>query len=255
MGSVTPDAIPNAGVEWFTGSIPIDNELGLEAIDVASVFIHFSNILVKADKNELRFPISLYPPVWEERSKLEDQIILSAQKNADTFLVKSRTQNTNTEVFSYLVCERAQTHRASKKSGKENNEDGRPPIPQYKDGIRRDKIVNKAKASRGPQGKKEPRRTCTKKCECSFQIVLRLKVGQYWYMKNDLKVRGSHNHSKIAWAEKHRSMRSRSPEERELAAIFSQNTGSGSAMALTESITGTFPPSRSKPASPQPKCF
>jgi hypothetical protein len=239
------EAVPNTVVEWTSPSIVIDNVIGLDPINVASIFKHTSDILAKADKSVLKLPVSIYPPIWEERAKVEERIIVSAKKNADTFLVRARVKYNLGENLSFLVCDRYPGKRTNSKSNKENT-DELPPLPYYKTGIRKDCIVNKDKGNRGIQGRNAPRRTISKKCDCKFQLVLRLKPDQYWYFRYETVDKGTHNHSRIDWANSHCRMRSRSPEERNQAALFSQHVGSGSVQSLTASITGSFPPSRNQ---------
>ena len=195
--------VPCQQVSWKPEKIPIRNIKGSDPINIMQVFIHESKMVANANKDEFVFPPSMYPPRWDERSRLELQIIESSMRNADTSLVRVQTTKTKTEMISNLICRRGICHHI----GKENNDTAPHSMCLYKEGIKIDSVVNKSTTSRGPQGKAEPQCTKTNRPNsqslCSFQVQLRLKEGKYWYMKYDIAERGEHNHIRISYEEQH----------------------------------------------------
>jgi hypothetical protein len=66
--------VPKATEEWFTASILIDNVIGDDAIDIASIFIHTSTVLQNADKQQLK--ALLYRKNLEFLKKVRIQMIV-----------------------------------------------------------------------------------------------------------------------------------------------------------------------------------
>ena len=249
MDQTLPDpyaSVPSNCVLWRFDSIPIKSKVGCSPIDIMHVFKHQSKILAKADSSKIILPPEVFIPEWEKRNELEATVIESALVNGDTNLVRGRQVSSVHERISYLVCAKGMCHQRSST----NKENMIGEIPHYKPGVKTDVIVNKSSSTRGPQGKAEPRRTKTTKpldnTLCAFTVQLRLKEGQYWYLKYETREKGQHNHMRIPYKEQHRRMNTRPLQEREQASLFSQLTHAGSAQALSQSITGTMAPTRNQ---------
>ena len=242
------EPVPNQVKSWRPTCIPIENIVGCAPINLMVIFKYESKVLARCDQDELILPTSIYPPAWDQRDKLESKIMDSALRNADTCLVRARSTLTQTERISHLLCKRGVCYRSKKDKENIMVPGGHPPL--YKQGVKLDALVNKQAASRGPQGKAEPRRTKTSKPTpedlCMFSLQLCLKKGKYWYLKYDTTNRGIHNHMRIPFEEQHRRMETRSQEERNQVAIFSSLTHAGSAQALSQSLFGTLPPSKNQ---------
>lgn len=240
---------PKVDCSWSPACIPIPvGSPGCCPIDLCCIFRHTSEVLKKADKSRLILPPSLYPPVWEQRYKIEQTIIDSALRHGDTQLIRNTASEAEkrTVLTCYKIKHQQKKSSASKSllPSKENND-----TVLYKEGVRLDRIVNKDLSARGVDGRKQPRRTQTLRAvsndsKCPFQIVLYLDPGKHWYLRNTLKSKGVHNHAKVPFEEQHRRMSTYSMQEREYAARLSQVTHSGSAQILTQDVTGTIPPTR-----------
>ena len=254
MADYLPD--PYVPVPWILDSswtptcIPIDNRPGCDPINLMVIFKHQSSVVARTDQTILVLPPDVYPPKWEYRNTIESSIIQSALVNGDTTLVRGRLLSTKSEKISYLLCTKGMQHQRSRHE-KENH----PSLPVdsfpsnlYKPGVKMDVLVNKASSSRGPQALSEPRRTHTSKPNanslCSFQFQLRLKPGEYWYLRQDIVDRGQHNHVRISFAQLHRRMNTRTLEERQNTALLSTVTHVGTVQAISHSLTGALPPSK-----------
>ena len=241
---------------WSPKHILLDSIPGQDSINLCDIFNYSdgyaARVAAKTGTARLCLPVEAYPPTEEEADSIRSKIIHAAKTQADTYLVKGRVdRRQNGEVLFYLICEKGYTLYDKKRSNQEiyGNDKENSHQPAYcKEGIKNDVIVNKDATSRGIIGRRMPRRTQTNKpsldCLCRFQLVLRLVPGKLWYLAHTTTDNGSHNHLRIAFQEKHASLRSYTPEQKHAAARFSQVAPSASAKLLTADVTGGLPPTR-----------
>jgi hypothetical protein len=242
MQQPTLGAAPWQPDDWQVPDIFIDNVEGQPHINLSSIFKFDTPLGANCCKEELVLPPSLYPADPKQIDTTRDTIIHAAMTQADTCLVKGRSDHQrNNEIVYYLDCEKC---KPAKPSDKENEH-------WHKEGIRMDRVVNKSKSHR-PNGKSQPRRTQTKAppkgCTCKFRFILRLNqkdpLRPYLHLKCTMKTQGCHNHHRIPFRDKHRSMSRYSDSEKYEAAQFSQIAPAAAAQRLTARITGGIAPTQ-----------
>lgn len=191
---------------------------------------------------EIVLPPDVYPPEWDKRDLVTDEIIRQALLQTGSQLIKETTKPKWTksgERSQLLRCKYGRTFYDSTFGGQKrtnqevyNNHtvDG-PSV--YKHGIRQDRIVNKGKASRGPEGKKMVRRSETEKpCsedKCPFQIKVTLKRDQHFVLKTTTWDYAKHNHIMVPISEMVISTKRLSPTEKENIEVLCRYAGNGSA--------------------------
>jgi len=178
--------------------------------------------LMKHKDYDLVLPPKLYPPSWDERKSIVKAITEAAMHQGKTSLTqltadrkkgrivlgcnKGRKYYENTF---YLNAKKSNTTTTSTSafSSADNliaDLNASSCMPQYKEGVRQDRIVNKNAAIRGGgnhhqqktisttsgnnNGKKLARRSSTKKptiCDnlCKFKFKLKLEEGEHWIVK------------------------------------------------------------------------
>ena len=195
-------------------------------------------------KAMLILPPSIYHPDKSQADKVRGEIVQAAQK-ADTFLVKHTVEDRPSlvEIVYVLKCQQGRTFQPTNHSdGKENTNS------VYKEGIRRDRIVDKGKGSRGPQGKTLPRRSQTTKpspgCTCKFQLQLRLSPGTHWYFMYTTKEYGVHNHDRIPFEHKHRPLTYYTAEQRSALVNYSKVAPASATQLLSSQLTGGLLPTK-----------
>ncbi|CAB9524288.1 hypothetical protein SEMRO_1517_G279190.1 [Seminavis robusta] len=230
-------------VSWLVPSISLEDVEGNPPIDLCCMFCFdgdYAKTAAKMETTKIILPPSIYEPDPDKKDVTLDLIIDKAMKHSDTTLIKGKIDKTvGNEIHYYLLCEckrKYYSQRGATTSAKENQ----------KENFRQDRIVDKGKGSRGPDGRSFPRRTETSKPhkKCPVEFKLRLIPGQYWYFKRTRKALGIHNHSRTPFVDKHRRMKTYSQEELNLAQTYSQICPAGAAMALTSKATGTLAPSK-----------
>ena len=213
---------------WTPTCIPINDRPGCDPINLMVISKHQSSVVARTDQTILALPPDIYPPKWEHWYKIDSSIIQSALVNGDTMLVRGRLLSTKSEKTSYLLCTKGMQHQRSRQERKiilHCMQLDSLPSNLYKPGIKKDVLVNKASSSREPQALSEPRQTHTSKPSanslCSFQFQLRLKAGEYWYLRHDIVDRGQHNHVRISFEQLHCRMNTCTLEERQQTALLS----------------------------------
>ena len=112
------------------------------------------------------------------------------------------------------------------------------------------RIVNKDKSSRGPQARKEPRRSqaklpMNKEHQCQFKLRLTCEEGKHWTISKKMKHKAMHtSHPKTDPQHDRTRMVSLTQEQRELAAYAGRVSPSGSAQKIIARVTGRAPFSR-----------
>ena len=189
--------------------------------------------LMKHKDYDLVLPPKLYPPSWDERKSIVKAITEAAMHQGKTSLTqltadrkkgrivlgcnKGRKYYENTF---YLNAKKSNTTTTSTSafSSADNliaDLNASSCMPQYKEGVRQDRIVNKNAAIRGGgnhhqqktisttsgnnNGKKLARRSSTKKptiCDnlCKFKFKLKLEEGEHWIVKAMSQAELYHNH-------------------------------------------------------------
>jgi hypothetical protein len=241
---------------WQPEAILIDGGLDKPPIDVMEAFCYDDPVNFGG---KFVFPPDVYPPTWEDRKKLEDAIINAALIHSKTQLIRLKTITTklqNGTMVTELGCYKGRRYYSSVKgknltsndiynstAGNEEN------VPVYKDGIRQDRLVNKDKANRSRDkgkgaGKKDPRRTNTKKPPlgliCKFKIRLILVPGKHWFINKSTKDKVKHNHSKLDKEEMVLRTSHLSNEDRDKLVLYKQYTNGGAATNLINSQLGGF---------------
>jgi hypothetical protein len=241
---------------WQPEAILIDGGLDKPPIDVMEAFCYDDPVNFGG---KFVFPPDVYPPTWEDRKKLEDAIINAALIHSKTQLIRLKTITTklqNGTMVTELGCYKGRRYYSSVKgknltsndiynstAGNEEN------VPVYKDGIRQDRLVNKDKANRSRDkgkgaGKKDPRRTNTKKPPlgliCKFKIRLILVPGKHWFIHKSTKDKVKHNHSKLDKEEMVLRTSHLSNEDRDKLVLYKQYTNGGAATNLINSQLGGF---------------
>jgi len=216
---------PSGCCSWTINALKIPNTAGKNAID-----------LMKHKDYDLILPPELYTPTWDGRKTLIKAITESAMHQGKTSL----TQLTADKKFGRIVlgCNKGRPYRENKhylNKKKKNNSAphhsvaaegtigcaantsqtvGDDPlvdvilghVPQYKEGVRQDRIVNKNAAIRGQagltgNGKKLARRSSTKKPSpdnlCQFKIRLKLEENEQWIVKRMHPLEQFHNHMNL----------------------------------------------------------
>jgi hypothetical protein len=257
------ECVPDKVQEWFIHDIEIVVDKEGTKFNLADLFKHDNKDVAKSDQGlaAIKFCPLLYPPpipggcsIANKKAvkKAQDAIALPCWKHAGITFNKSRSCKTTEDVVYYMQCSLGVAYRERKDKRQENADEGEDQPTQqasmYKENVKGTRIVNQDTTSRGPDGKKAPRRTQTlkgsKECLCKFQIQLRLKIGKYWYLRFHLKSMGWHNHEYIPSHKKHRKLANLSVEQRQREAILSQYTHSGSVQAITQAMDGDLPLTR-----------
>lgn len=208
---------------------------------------------INKDKPVIVFPPSIFPPIWSERKVIEKAIICAAADHGNTDLIRGRTNPK--KFYTILSCKFGRRYYHKKKgynpkSGeiynncKEDDDDedddaengGYLALPEYKQGIREDRFINKNKASRGIKGKSMAKRTNTLKPplekKCQFQIMLQLIPGKHWFIAKAPMETGCHNHTRLANYEKNRSRSSLSQEQIDKTVLCMNYCNSGATKNL-----------------------
>ncbi|CAB9501075.1 hypothetical protein SEMRO_99_G050830.1 [Seminavis robusta] len=251
MSTNTSDLVkgpPERPFIWSPDPILIDDVGDNKKINVCEIFRFESQLAATMCKEVLKLPPSLYPPDWDKRKFVEDKFKEAALK-ANILLKPTQTRHDSKDKNTTLSCNVGTCYREKKdwassqtsiRLGKENSDNCSPDV--YKADVRMDRIVNKDKACRD-DGRSGSRRTSTqlplKGNECKFQLILRLKEGQYWYLKYTTKSNAQHNHECVPIEEQDRPMASFTESEREQFAMFSQMVPGGGAQALATKISGS----------------
>ena len=226
---------------WLSESIMVPN--GKTTIDIAPAALVDKNdryACLNRGLSSLRviFSTTVYPPVWDQRKKIEDAIVLAAAESniplirASAQHIKSKTKTPH--YVSILGCKFSVPYRNNSKS-KDVPCAGENDDPQYKEGVRQDPIVGKKNRNR-VDGKKKPRRTVTTKLPpdalCKFHVRLVLYKGEYWCIEPWTGNREHRNHPRLSWQEMRRPMASLPVVDSDNAALYSRFTSSGSARSI-----------------------
>ena len=241
--NTAPNSLPpRQQQQWISTCIPIDNVAGQPPINICDIFCYESFNL----KGALILPPEMYPPQWDKRQDVESKIIESALNHDGTELVRSQTDHYSDGIrHSYLCCKYGIMHRSKSKLP-----DPHPDKENTREGIKVSRIVNKDKSSRGPQARKEPRRSqaklpMNKEHLCQFKFRLTCEEGKHWTIAKKMKHDAIHiNHSKTDIQHDRTSMASLTQEQRELAAYAGRVSPSGSAQKIMAKVTGRAPFSR-----------
>jgi MULE transposase domain len=117
--------------------------------------------------------------------------------------------------------------------------------PVYKADIRKDRVINKAKAIRGTakhEGKSMPRRTQTTKQSlentCKFSITLKLEPGQFWYIPHQSTYCFCHNHAKMQPEELSVATNKLSTQHQQDYAMYQRFAHGGSVQNIMNQKTG-----------------
>ena len=221
---------PKASQQWMSACIPIADIEGQPSINICDAFCHDKYSL----GGTLVLPPQIYPPSWRHRHEVENAIITSALENDGTELVRSQTKD---DKHSYLCCKFALRHRPKDKENLQGT-------------YRNDRIVNKAKSSRGKQGLKEAKRAQTEKLArkedlCQFKLRLTCIEGKHWCISKKLKCDACHkNHPRKNVKEDRTPMATLTQENRELAAFTDRVSPSGATQKVIAYATGRAPFSR-----------
>jgi hypothetical protein len=262
------ERVPEKVEEWFLPDIPITIDQMGNTFNLATLFKYDNQLAAKGDieSEAVRFCPKLFPIPMDNDTpeakkaavkKIHDAIATPCWKLAGIMFNKSRNRKTHDDIVYYLQCSMGVAYRKRKEKRQGNEEDDEVPRteneeaihePMYKENLKETRIVNQNTTSRGPDGKKAPRRTQTvkgtKDSLCKFEIQLRLKVGEFWYLRYHLKAMGKHNHEYIPSNKKHRKLTIVSAEQRQRDALLSQHTHSGSVQAITQAMDGDLPLTR-----------
>jgi len=223
---------------WLSESIIVSN--GEATIDIAPALVDKNDqyASIRRGQASLRvvFSTTVYPPVWDQRKKIEDAIVLAAAE-ANIPLIRTASHHIDSKhphYVSILGCKFSRPYTHNKKRmdlpiAGENDD------PRYREGVRQDPIVGKKNRNR-VDGKKKPRRTVTTKLApdalCKFHIRLCLYPGQCWCIEPWTGNREHRNHPRLNWEEMRRPMASLPVADSDNAALYSRFTSTGSARSI-----------------------
>ena len=192
---------------WECPPILIENDVGKDPINISDVFKYSAEgqwMEKKCDKIKnnigIRLPAAVYPPDWNAVDHVREKIIQHARLSSVElvkFKVEKKIRKQSHQHF-VLRCKFGRKSAPAKpfevKEGTAPHvsisEQG-VPCAQYKPGIRRDPMQNKAQGIRGTkgEGKKLPRRSNTEKPDeehgeqvCPVQFKVCLIPGDCWCM-------------------------------------------------------------------------
>ena len=185
--------------KWSPPSIFLDNVPGKPRINLLQAGKYFSKQLAKLANPEcpegIVLPAELYPPTWDRKDEILNKVIQAAKMQANTTLTKQKTssvQDKMGEYYYYLNCfyGRLRCMDAKSKANTPSIPDCAPgeiPTANYREGVPLNYLVNKGKSSRGKAGKNGSKRRAAQKPKkpehcCKFQIRLKLRPGQFWYI-------------------------------------------------------------------------
>ena len=249
---------PNPTHFWSPTSIKIPNTPGQPDIELIGAFCPPTPVTAYTsvdDSTCVYFPITVYPPNWEEgRDKLYKAITLAAKTQANTILVRGSTKtnlNQHGEKVQFLKCNMSRPYKSHGFIKKRDEElqalahASTSHMPQYIKDIRRDRPVNKDKAIRGDHknhGKKLPRRRESSKpnlgSECMFSFKLCLKPGKYWRLSYSESKCGIHNHFQKTLGELNVSTSKLTSPERKMGNKLMTFGHSGTAKNIMLDMTG-----------------
>jgi hypothetical protein len=223
---------------WLSESIMVSN--GEATIDIAPALVDKNDkyASIRRGQASLRvvFSTTVYPPVWDQRKKIEDVIVLAAAES-NIPLTRTGTHHIGSKkphYVSILGCKFSRPYNHNKKR-KDLPCSGENDDPQYREGVRQDPIVGKKNRNR-VDGKKKPRRTVTTKLApdalCKFHIRLCLYPGDCWCIEPWTGNREHRNHPLLNWEEMRRPMASLPVIDSDNAALYSRFTSTGSARSI-----------------------
>jgi hypothetical protein len=223
---------------WLSESILVCN--GETKINIAPALVDKNDqyASIRRGQASLRviFSTTVYPPVWDQRKKIEDAIILAAAES-NIPLTRTSAQHINSKKPHYVTllgCKFSVPYRNNSKR-KDLPSAGENDDPQYREGVRLDPIVGKQNRNR-VDGKKKPRRTVTTKLApdalCKFHIRLCLYPGEHWCIDPWTGNREHRNHPRLNWEEMRRPMASLPVVDSDNAALYSRFTSTGSARSI-----------------------
>jgi hypothetical protein len=226
-------------------SIVIASSPGLPPIEIMSSFTYDrDDPWAKRNLRQIVLPPDVYPPSWDERTALEQVIIDAALRPSGTELTRARTSK---DKFGggrrcWLECRHGSSYNGSTLT--EDDEDSKP-TSHYKEGVKKDNIVNKNATKRGSTknaGKKMKRRCTTSKPDadatCPFRITLKLLPGDHWEIIGQFTDCATHNHIHLHRSEMRHSTSHMTPAEKDLAATVLTNAHGGSAQNILSDVTG-----------------
>jgi hypothetical protein len=233
---------------WKSESIFVEMGPGREPIDIAPYLADTDDDAETASslrlKPRLVFCDKLYPPVWEDRKKIEDAV-KNAVSNADNVnLNLFKTKPKKKFPYTILACEFARSYRLPKNPDEIQATvyDNKEELPRVdKADIRKDRMVNKRKANRA-NGKKEPKRTTTTKpppqeC-CTYRIRIMLDPGNCWYLPSGVGCRCHKFHPKYSSSEHRRRFDTLTKREQDDAAIYTRHGSAGVGVGILKEQTG-----------------
>ena len=141
MSSFDPTLpFPKEEVVCRPPSIPIPSSQGQPDIELMDTFKFDDKSSSGPIRSHTVLPTDVYPADWDKRSIVEDAVIQSALQNADTTLVKTKTELVGDLRHTHLRCQCGKKHCSKK--GKENPNPNSSDL-WVKEGIKRDRIVQK----------------------------------------------------------------------------------------------------------------
>ena len=231
-------------------SIMVPAAYGEPLIDIAKAFVINQEDPVSRNYHREKFiklPPEVYPPTWESRNNVEQTIIVQALAQSQTELVRSKHDEIG--LYTRLSCKYYRRHYMKENGVNLSSDEIYHCLPTsqplYKAGIRKDRVINKAKAKRGiekHEGKSMPRRTQTTKQSlentCKFGITLKLKPGQYWYIPHQSAHCFCHNHIKMQPQELSVATNKLSKEHQKDYAMYQRFAHGGSVQNIMNQKTG-----------------
>ena len=255
---------------WVCPPILLENESGKEPIDIVDSFKYAEEgstenwVQKNSDRIKknvgIRLPASVYCPHWDSLDHVREKIMQHARL-ASVELVKFKVEKKirkNSHQYFTLRCKFGRKCSAEKPFERpEGSPEPRAtnncgvPLAEYKPGIRRDPMQNKAQGIRGKKGsgKKLPRRRNTEKpCEdigqsvCPVQFKVCLIPGECWYVAYQLASNKTHcDHAQPERGEMGCRAKDLTEEQQKTVKVLEEHVGTGSqSQNCMKEFTGGF---------------